>query len=100
MLTHIVMWKVKEHAHGMDKPAIIAKIKHELEALPLQIHEIKSFEVGIDMLHSQASYDVVLNSTFESKESLDLYQIHPVHEKVKEFVGSVVETRAVIDYEK
>ena len=34
MIRHIVMWKLKDSALGLDKPALAAEMKRRLEALP------------------------------------------------------------------
>lgn len=97
MIKHIVMWTIKESAG--KKEEIQKEIKLRLEAMPEKISEIKELEVGIDFKQSAAAYDVVLYSVFESKETLEAYQVHPDHENVKEYIGSVVDKRAVVDYE-
>lgn len=98
MIKHIVMFKLKEWAEGRDKAGNMAALKAKLEALPAQIKEIKSFEVGINFLEASVAYDLVLVSNFESKEALYSYQKHPEHVKVAEFVGKTCESRIVVDY--
>jgi len=55
--------------------------------------------VGTNSLASPAAYDVVLYSEFASFEGLNAYQIHPEHEKCKDFIGKIACDRAVVDYE-
>lgn len=99
MIKHIVMWKLKESAEGADKKANALKIKQSLNNLVGKIQEIKLLEVGVDILKSEASFDVVLVSEFETMETLKAYQAHPEHVAVAGFIGKVVEKRVVIDYE-
>lgn len=99
MIKHIVMWKLKEEALGKSKKENALLIKDKLEALRGQIPEILDLEVGIDFLESEQSYDIVLVSTFASKEALDIYQKHPKHVEVGAFVGEVRLARTVVDYE-
>ena len=47
----------------------------------------------------EATYDVVLYSEFDSKESLDAYADHPVHVAVKPFIGAVRLERQCMDYQ-
>ncbi|MPQ44601.1 Dabb family protein [Clostridium tarantellae] len=98
MIKHIVMWKLKDFAEGNEKAINAEKIKNSLEDLKSMIVEIKAIEVGINLNDSDKSYDVVLYSEFESMDTLKLYQKHPEHVKVGEFVRKVVEQRAVVDY--
>ena len=98
MIKHIVMFKLKESAEGSDRAANIKALKAKLEALPASIEEIKFFEVGINFIDASVSYDLALVSEFESKEALYLYQKHPEHLKVADFVGKACESRIVVDY--
>lgn len=100
MIKHIVMWKVADHeAHG-SKEEIQKKIKDGLEGLKGKIGGLLEIEVGIDFNKSPAAYDVVLYSTFESKDALQNYQKHPEHLKVADgLVRQVAVSRVVVDYE-
>lgn len=95
MIKHIVMWKLKDE----NKEENALKIKNDLEALKSEISEIKEIEVGIDVNKSEAAYDIVLYSTFDSQEDLDNYQVHPKHKEAGVFIRQVVSSRVVVDYE-
>jgi hypothetical protein len=99
MITHVVQWKIKETALSMDKPALLQKLKADLEALPSDIEEILSLTVGINEAESDAASDVVLLSTFADWPALNRYQTHPAHQKVVSFVKQVVTERRVVDFE-
>lgn len=94
MVKHIVMWKLKED----NKLENAQKIKKSLEALNGVIEVIKSLEVGVNYNSSIAAYDVVLVSEFENDEALTIYQTHPKHIAIGEFVKSVSTDRKVVDY--
>lgn len=98
MVKHIVMWKLKDFAEGGNKADNAKKIKAMLESLEDKIPEIKHIEVGINIETSSAAYDLVLYSEFEDEKGVEIYQEHPEHQKVREFVGKVKEDRAVVDY--
>lgn len=99
MIKHIVMWKLKDNYNRMDKNEIAVKLKNELEGLKTKIPEIGKIEAGINFNPSDAAYDVVLYSEFESNEALSIYQKHPDHVKIAEFVSEVRTERCVVDYE-
>ena len=99
MITHIVQWKVHDHALGMDKTALLDKLKSDLEALPAAIEEILSLTVGINEAESDAASDVVLLSTFADWDALQAYQVHPSHQRVVSFVKQIVTERRVVDFE-
>jgi hypothetical protein len=99
MIKHIVMWRLKDYAEGGTRAENALKMKKMLEDLQGQIPGLIRVEVGIDFLGSEQSFDVVLYTEFTSKESLELYQSHPLHRRAGEFIGAVREARAVVDFE-
>lgn len=99
MVKHIVFWKLKDHANGMDKAANAEQIKLKLERLNGQIEGLISMEVGVDFLHSPESADVVLYSLFKDRAALDFYQQHPLHKEVMPFIAEARSERRVVDYE-
>jgi hypothetical protein len=99
MVKHIVMWNVVESHEGQGKQEILKEMKRRIEALKGVVPQVREIEVGIDFNGSDAAYDVVLYSVFDDRTALDEYQVHPAHEAVKSYVGSVATARAVVDYE-
>jgi hypothetical protein len=99
MITHIVMWKLKDEAEGADKKSNALKIKSMLEALIGKIECIDYLEVGVNINTSDSAYDAALYTKFKDLIALEEYQNHPEHKKVSEFVGKVRKARTVVDYE-
>ncbi len=98
MLKHIVMWKLKDLAEGRTKTENAKMMKLMLEGLTETIQEIEHIEVGINIIPSEAAFDVVLYSEFKDEKALLKYQKHPEHVKVAEIVGKIKEDRVVVDY--
>ncbi len=99
MIKHIVMWKLKDSHNGETKSEITENVKNMLHGLTSKISEIKELEVGINFNSSEAAFDVVLYSVFDSKEDLDVYQKHPEHLNVAGYISEVRTERAVVDYD-
>ncbi|TYQ17762.1 UNVERIFIED_CONTAM: stress responsive alpha/beta barrel protein [Acetivibrio alkalicellulosi] len=99
MIKHIVMWKLKESAHGNTKKQNAQIIKEKLESLDGKIPGMLKIEVGIDFSETNESADVILYSEFETKEDLDNYQVHPEHKAVIPFISEARTERRVTDYE-
>lgn len=97
MIKHIVMWRLKDDIS--NKKDVALEIKKQIEDLKGKIDGIIDIEIGINFEMSDQSYDIVLYSKFDSKESLDFYQNHEEHVKVAKFIKSVVKARVVADYE-
>lgn len=97
MVRHIVFWKLRETADGRGKAENGAIMKEKLEGLVGKVPGLLSASVGFGF--GEGSYDVCLYSELESKEAVEVYQSHPEHLKVKEFVHKVISERAACDCE-
>lgn len=94
MVVHIVMFKFKEENKETNIQAVVVR----LNALVALVPTLKSMEVGVNFTLSERAFDLSLYSTFETKEELEAYAIHPEHLKVVEFIKSVTLESKVVDY--
>ncbi len=94
MIVHIVMFEFKDENREQN----IAKTKVMLEALVEKIEPLKKMEVGIDFNQSERAFDLSLYSTFETKEDLSTYAVHPAHLEVVSFIKEVTSVSKVVDY--
>lgn len=99
MVKHIVFWNIKQEHEGETKEQIMLRIKKMLENLNGEIPGLLALEVGINFNRSQAAYDLCLYSELSDRESLAIYQEHPLHVACKDYIGSVTLERAVCDYD-
>ncbi len=103
MIRHVVMWKLKDEAEGASKQKNAEKMKLILEGLKINIEEIKSVEVGINISEDDdeagSPYDVVLISDFETELDYTMYTRNAHHKKAVSFINSVIEERHFVDYE-
>jgi hypothetical protein len=99
MIKHIVMWKLVDSYEGKSKSEIAETIRDNIEALKDVIPQLKEVEVGINFNSTDAAFDICLYSVFDSREDLEIYQNHPQHLKVAEFIAKVRTQRVVCDYE-
>ena len=94
MIKHLVCFKLKDNS-----PEECQKAKDVLMSMKGKVPMIKQIEVGIDFLHSERSYDIILQVTLEKSE-LDNYQNDPYHcNVVKKHMHSVRESSVAVDYE-
>ncbi len=97
MIRHIVVWRMAE---SEDKNEKALAIKENLEALKDKINEIVDIQVGINFNTTDAASDVVLVSTFATRDDLAAYIQHPAHKAVgTAYVRPNVTERRVVDYE-
>lgn len=97
MIKHIVLWKLAEEADGRTKAENMKIMKEQLEKLVDLVPELISAEVGLNL--NGEEYDAALTCTFQSMEDLKIYDAHPEHMKVREFISKVRLSRIAVDYE-
>lgn len=96
MVKHMIIWKLREDLP--DPAARKAEIKQALEGLQGQIEGLLSMKIEIC---GEGSGDLMMNSTFVSKEALAAYQAHPAHRQVAEgLVRPSVCQRLSFDFEE
>ncbi len=98
MIKHVVLFQLKEFESAEAKVDKLSEIKSALEALPPKVDVIKSLTVGINA-NPEEQYDIILETTFNNLEELDIYAKHPDHVAVGGIIRAVLEKRACVDYE-
>lgn len=94
MFTHIVFFKLKETTQKN-----LQKAKNILLSMEGNIPMLKYLEVGVDELHTERSYDIVLITRFNSLDDMNAYQIHPYHvAQVLAPLKDMIESSKVVDY--
>lgn len=92
----MIVWNLKD---DIDKNAIKAEIKKQLEALVGRIDGLLEMKIIIEGLPS-SSGDLLMDSTFESADALKAYAVHPEHVAIADgIVRPNTATRASYDYE-
>lgn len=97
MINHVVLFKLKQFP-AEEKKAKLAEFKSKLLALKDKIDVLKHIEVGENFELEAKSFDLALITHFYTLEDLDVYRVHPEHQKVVAWVAEVVDDRAAVDY--
>ncbi|MGH4122898.1 MAG: Dabb family protein [Clostridium sp.] len=93
MFTHIVFFKLK----SKDKAS---EARNILLSMQGKIPQLKGLEVGVDVLHTERSYDLALVTRFDSLEDMNAYAVHEYHvNEVLKYLKPMLETSKVVDYE-
>lgn len=95
MVKHIVTFKFKGSPEQRKEVAV--KFAEALRALPSQIEELESIEVGINENPAEA-WDLVLTATAASLEDVAKYSAHPAHVDAVKIIAPFKEDRACVDY--
>ena len=94
MLKHIVCFKLKDNSL-----ANCEKARDVLLSMQGNVEYLRDIKVGIDILHSERSYDLILETVLDDMDALEAYQQHPYHVSVvKKHMHAVRETSVAIDY--
>jgi len=96
MIRHIVLFKMTPGTSKEDT----ASLADSLKALEEKTEGLmKECVVAFDVVRSDRSYDLLLDSVFDSLENLQKYQVHPEHLKVVEKIKKICSSTAKVDYE-
>ncbi len=94
MIKHIVLVRFKP-----DTPrAEIERIITGLRGLPGQIHEIRGYEVGEDVVRSPRSYDLAVVGRYDDLDALKRYQEHPAHVPLAAALRAAAEQMVSVDF--
>ncbi len=93
MINHFVTWSYKE---DVNKDIAFLTIKNSLEPLKDKIPGILELKV-IKPLDT-STCEIVLISIFETEESLQNYQVHPLHIEVLDIVKKYLCNRNCLDF--
>ncbi len=91
MIRHIVMWKFREDADPTE-------FLTGLAALDGQIPQIRHMEIHRSAV-SDAAYDAILISDFDSLEDVNVYKKDPRHVAVSNLCKAIRTARSAIDFE-
>ena len=95
MIKHIVCFKLKNNS-----PEECEKAKEILLSMQGKVPELRGITVGVDFLHSERSYDLILEVLLDNAADLESYQNDPYHcSVVKKHMHSVRESSIAVDYE-
>ena len=92
MVKHIVVYKFKEDVNHEEAIEII---RNSLVPLVGQIPGLTHMEVNLCF----QGMDYALYSEFESREAMENYAVHPLHEAAKGKFFHFIGTRVAADYE-
>ncbi|MCI8373513.1 MAG: Dabb family protein [Lachnospiraceae bacterium] len=98
MVNHIVLWNFNERLNQEERKEAGEKMKELLEGLKNVVEGVIELRVVVNEIGS-SNRDIALISSFESREALKGYQVHPGHIEAGKYVRSVTCDRACLDYE-
>lgn len=99
MIKHIVFWKMKKKATDKEMYRDIEIAAEKLDAVAKQFPAIKSLTHNTCIFSGGHYWDYVEEMVFEDLDSLKEWAKFPPHKELHDFVESIREERAAVDYE-
>ena len=98
MLKHVILWRLDSKLSEVEKEKVKTDTKRELEALVGLVPGLISMSVTINGIES-SNADMMLDSTLEGVEALNVYRVHPEHVRVADyFIRPYTTERLCLDY--
>jgi len=99
MVKHIILWTLKDMPED-EKAKVKAEIKEGLEALKGKVPGLIDIKVYTTGRLASSNADLMLDSTLESAEALQVYAKHPEHVAVADGkVRPFAAQRTCLDFE-
>lgn len=98
MVRHVVMWTFLDEVPQEERTAKGLELKEAIEALKDIISGVQHLQVEIVPVGT-STHHILLDSTFDSLEALNEYQVHPAHVSVAQRLKAVAGNRSCFDYE-
>lgn len=95
MVRHIVTFRFT--GTPAERRAVAERFRDALLALPAQIEELKSIEVGINENPAEAD-DLVLIAEAETLADVAVYSAHPAHQAAVALIAGHKGSRSCVDY--
>lgn len=96
MIAHVVCFKMKPFANGKNSSQNLSDLMERLEILKT-IPVVRSMSVELNT--PGAEYAAVLTELFENQAALDVYDNHPTHLAIKDYIGEVCDHMLITDHE-
>lgn len=90
IVNHVLL-KLIDHS-----PEQVEQARNKLLILKGKIDELMDIRVEANVRPGASAYDLILITAFASMEDLERYLVHPAHQEVAQWIGTVVETQASV----
>lgn len=94
MVLHLVLFHFKEEAKVHLDEAVT-----RLRSMVGAVEVIRDLKAGKDFLHSGRSYDLAVAVTVDDRKALEVYNDHPAHQPVKQYLGPLYDQAVSVDFE-
>lgn len=98
MIRHVVAFKIAA-ADQETRTAQAAEAARGLCGLLGVVPSLRAMSAGANVVALGENWDLVLVADFDDQAGLQAYVVHPEHEKVAAYIGSIRSDRVAVDFE-
>ncbi len=98
MIRHIVTFRLSAD-DAQTRAAQAAEAARRLMALQGVVPTLRAMDAGANTLYPDTNWDLCLIADFDDEAGLDAYQVHPAHQEVAAFIGTIRADRVAVDLE-
>lgn len=98
MIRHILLWQYTDEMMNADKQARIERLRAMYAEMVREIPGLMEARLETSCM-PLAQYQLALVALFRDVDALQEYQVHPLHQKLKELTKNWVSGGAVFDCE-
>lgn len=98
MIRHIVAFRLAAD-DAATRTEQAAEAARRLNALYGVVPTLRTMSAGANTLYPGENWDLVLVADFDDEAGLDAYQVHPAHQEVVAYIGSIRSDRVAVDVE-
>ncbi|GAA3911496.1 Dabb family protein [Microbacterium invictum] len=98
MIRHIVSFRLAARDAGV-RAEQAAEAARRLNALNGVVPTLRAMSAGGNMLSPDVNWDLVLVADFDDEAGLNAYQVHPAHQEVAAYIGTIRADRVAVDVE-
>lgn len=91
MIVNHLLLKLKDRS-----PKQIRQVQTVLLSLSGKIDVLLDIEAEVNIRPGPSAYDLILITKFASLKDMDEYLMHPAHQEVAKWIGTVLETQASV----
>ena len=97
MIRHLVLFAFTEKARQEGPEAVLEKLRKSAARMTGMIPGLLSAELNLNLANG-SSHGLVYYSEFDTLQSLDAYQTHPLHIAHKKFAADYVSSPVTADF--
>ena len=99
MIYHVVMWRLHDEAKRTEFLRINDELQQNVRAMRSTVPGLLRLAIGLNRAGVPDAADLLLYGEFDSWDALKCYEVHPLHDELREIIGPLRIEIRVVDFE-